>query len=145
MLLDWRKKHTEAAEWQFGLSDEQKSPSFHQSFVKYCQRIMLLPSKSHLLGYNMLVLRYGYHPPLPINFSKYLLIAYCVPETGDLTVSKTQSLLTFVCVHACKQTNREIRIMKIERAYYVWLTSVSSRPAQDLAHARLLLRKECSI
>lgn len=89
---------------------------FHQLFVKCCPRIMLLSYRSLLLGYmcNILVLWFGYCLPLPIHFSKYLLIVYCVPGTGDLTVSRTQSLL--VCV--CLQTDREIKIMKIGMVCY---------------------------
>lgn len=77
--------------------------SFHQSFVNCCQRLMLLPSKYFSRAVTCWF-TYSYHPPLPINFSDDLLIAYCVPDAGDLTVSKTQSLLTSVCVHACQQT-----------------------------------------
>ena len=46
---------TEGKVAEFGLFDEQKSLPFHQSFVKRCQRIMLLSSWVLLLGYNIFI------------------------------------------------------------------------------------------
>lgn len=57
-------------EAEFTLSDEQKSLPFLQSFVTCCQRIMLLPCRSLLWGYNILALWFGYCLPFLVNFSK---------------------------------------------------------------------------